>query len=61
MEAEETAEIIEERLQYEDFLSVVEGYFIPIEYLDATYSILGTIKEVEAIVNNQTQEKYIGC
>jgi hypothetical protein len=57
MEAEETAEIIEERLQYEDFLSVVEGYFIPIEYLDATYSILGTIKEVEAIVNNQTQEK----
>ncbi|NLM12901.1 MAG: DUF3881 family protein [Epulopiscium sp.] len=56
-EAEETAEIIEERLQYEDFLSVVEGYFIPIEYLDATYSVLGTILEVETIVNEQSKEK----
>lgn len=57
MEAEETAEIIEERLQYEDFLSVVEGYFIPIEYLDATYSVLGTIVEVETIENEQSKEK----
>ena len=57
MEAEEAADIIEERLQNEDFLSVIEGYFIPIDYLDATYSLLGTIQEVEIIENNQTKEK----
>lgn len=57
MEAEEAAEIMEERLQNEDFLSVIEGYFIPIDYLDATYSMLGIIKELNTIINEQTKEE----
>lgn len=56
-EAEEAAEIIEERLQSEDILSVIEGYFIPIDYLEATYSILGIIKELELIINEETKEE----
>ncbi|WP_058486972.1 DUF3881 family protein [Defluviitalea phaphyphila] len=57
IEEEELSKIIEERLKYEDFLSVVESYFIPVEYLDATYSVLGVIKEIEEIENKRTKEK----
>ncbi|HOQ15867.1 MAG: DUF3881 family protein [Epulopiscium sp.] len=56
-EAEEAAEIIEERLRHEDILSVIEGYFIPVDYLEATYSILGEIKEIELIINEETREE----
>ncbi|NMA84063.1 MAG: DUF3881 family protein [Epulopiscium sp.] len=65
IEAEETADMIEERLQYEDFLTIVEGYFLPFKDIDTTYSILGMIKEIEEIINRETGEKlywlYIDC
>ena len=64
-EEEETAEIIAERLQYEDFLTIVEGYFIPFEDIDTTYSVLGVIQEVGEMKNKETGEKlfwlYINC
>ncbi|NLL70958.1 MAG: DUF3881 family protein [Epulopiscium sp.] len=65
IEEEETAEIIAERLQYEDFLTIVEGYFIPFEDIDTTYSVLGVIQEVGEMKNKETGEKlfwlYINC
>ena len=57
-EAEEAAEIIEERLQSEDILSVIEGYFIPIDYLEATYSILGIIKELSLLLMKKLRKIY---
>ncbi len=54
---EQTSESIRERLMTEDFLSVVEGYFLPLENNSIVYSILGTIKHVEYIENKISNEE----
>lgn len=55
--AEETSDIIRQRLLEEDFLSVVEGYFMPVDDGDADYSILGDITDIDEIENSFTHEK----
>ncbi len=57
LQAEETSQLIRERLKKEDFLSVVEGYFLPDEKQDATYSILGFIREIHRSINQDTKEE----
>lgn len=56
-EAEENAEIIRSRLKEEDFLSVIESYMVPIEDTEASYSILGTIIDIEKLTNQKTNEE----
>jgi hypothetical protein len=52
----ETTEMMRERLKTEDFLSVVEGFFIPNENNDTCYSLLGEIEFLEKLVNRKTNE-----
>jgi hypothetical protein len=52
----ETTEVMRERLKTEDFLSVVEGFFIPNENDDTCYSLLGEIELFEKLVNRKTNE-----
>ena len=54
---EETSSIIRQRLMEEDFLSVIEGYVLPMDDTDADYSILGDIADSELIENSLTKEK----
>jgi len=65
IEEEEISKIIAERLQYEDFLTIVEGYFMPFADIETTYSVLGIILEVEEMKNKETGEiiywLYINC
>lgn len=56
-EAFEASEILQERLQNEDILSVLEGFFVPVGDHDDIYSYLGTIKDIEEIINDETNEK----
>jgi hypothetical protein len=57
MEDEEAAGMIEQRLQNEDFLSVIEGYMLPCDFFDAAYFILGTIEQIEEMINTETNQK----
>jgi len=53
---EETSSIIQERLENEDFLTVVEGFFMPSEDDDTQYCILGDITSVTRRTNTLTGE-----
>ena len=57
--AEETSGVISERLQEEDLLSVVEGYFLPMEGNETDYSVLGEITELSRIYNEFTGEEVV--
>jgi len=57
--AEVIVQDIEERLLEEDVLSVVEGFFLPMEENETDYSLLGEIEEVSNIVNKYTKEKIV--
>ncbi|NLI89536.1 MAG: DUF3881 family protein [Epulopiscium sp.] len=48
---------LKERLRKEDFLTVMEGYFIPTTDMDAVYAVLGTIQELETRENKKTMEE----
>jgi len=50
---------IAERLMDEDVLSVVEGFFLPMEESETDYSVLGEIEVVEEVENSLTGEKII--
>jgi len=52
-------EDIRDRLLEEDVLSVVEGFFLPMEDSETDYSVLGEIEAVDEIVNNLTEESII--
>lgn len=54
---QQTSEIIRERLDEEDFLSVVEGYILPSEEDELTYNILADIEKVDTIINPITGEE----
>jgi heat shock protein HspQ len=57
LQQEQMTESISERLNSEDFYSVIEGYFLQDETFDETYEVLGEIKSLEVITNNVTNEK----
>jgi len=50
---------IQERLLEEDVLSVVEGFFLPMEDSETDYSVLGEIEAVDELFNSLTEEKVI--
>lgn len=50
-------EELKERLREEDFLTIMDGYFLPATEIEATYAVLGTIMELEIRQNNKTKEK----
>lgn len=52
----EMTETMRERLKEEDFLSVVEGFFMPMDDFETGYSILADIETVEALHNRHTNE-----
>ncbi len=56
-EEEQLDEQLKERLRREDFLTVMDGYFLPATNIEATYAVLGTIKEFEMRQNSKTNEK----
>lgn len=56
-EAFEASEVLQERLQSEDILSVLEGFFVPVGDHDDIYSFLGNIEEVEELKNQETEEE----
>ena len=59
MYAEETSFVISERLQEEDLLSVVEGYFLPMEDNETDYSVLGEITAISKTYNEITGEEVV--
>lgn len=56
-EEQQLDEQLKERLRKEDFLTVMDGYFLPATDTEATYAVLGIIKELEIRENNKTKEK----
>jgi len=50
---------IHERLVEEDVLSVVEGFFLPMEGNETDYSVLGEIESVEELTNSLTKEEIV--
>lgn len=56
-EAIEASRVLRERLKSEDILSILEGFFIPIDDDDDVYSVLGTIETVKQLKNSMTGEK----
>ena len=56
-EEQQLDEQLKERLRQEDFLTVMDGYFLPATHIEATYAVLGTIKELEIRQNSKTKEK----
>jgi len=52
-----TTDVICERLEREDFLSVVEGYLWPSEEDELAYNILGDIEKVDTVMNTMTGEE----
>ncbi len=56
-EEEELDEILKQRLRHEDFLTVMDGYLLPETINEATYAVLGTIKEIGTKQNNKTREQ----
>jgi hypothetical protein len=57
LQQEQMTESITERLNSEDFYSVIEGYFLTDESADECYEVLGEIKSIETITNMLTNEK----
>lgn len=57
LQQEQITENITERLNNEDFFSVIEGYFFSDNENDLIYNILGTIQKIELITNTLTNEK----
>lgn len=56
-EEDQLDEQLKIRLHREDFLTVMDGYFLPATRIEATYAVLGTIKELEIRQNKKTKEK----
>lgn len=56
-EAIESSEILQERLKDEDLLTILEGFFVPLEENEDIYSFLGTIEKVTETTNKMTEEK----
>lgn len=56
-EATEATEILQERLQNEDILTVLEGFFVPVGDHDDIYSLLGDIEDIGVFHNNNTNEE----
>ena len=56
-EEKELDKQLKERLYEEDFLSIMNGYFVPTTLVDATYAILGNIIGIETRINTQTKEE----
>lgn len=56
-EEQQLDEQLKERLRQEDFLTVMDGYFLPATNMEATYAVLGTIKELDVRQNTKTKEK----
>lgn len=56
-EEQQLDEQLKERLRQEDFLTVMDGYFLPATPIEATYAVLGTIKKLKERKNNKTKEK----
>ena len=56
-EALEASALLQERLKSEDLLSVLEGFFVPIEDSEDIYSILGNIEQIDEAINKETNEK----
>jgi len=54
---EALSEVIQERLVHEDFLTVVEGFFMPTDDDDTQYSILGDITKIDERTNTHSGEK----
>lgn len=54
---QQNTDIISERLQQEDFLSVVEGYFVQSDEDELSYSVLGNIEKVNLTINPFTEEE----
>lgn len=52
----EASELLQERLKSEDILSILEGFFVPIDDNDDTFSILGEITDVTKMKNTFTGE-----
>lgn len=57
--AEDMAHDISDRLLEEDVLSVVEGFFLPMEENETDYSVLGEIESVDRVLNELTKENII--
>lgn len=57
-EEKEMDDELKERLYEEDFLTIMNGYFIPTTLVDATYAILGEIKAITHKKNSQTNEAF---
>jgi hypothetical protein len=57
--SEELLKDISDRLSEEDLLSVIEGFFLPMEENETDYSILGEIEAVECIENELTEEEVL--
>ena len=51
---------LKERMYEEDFLSIMSGYFVPTTLVDATYAVLGDIKDIAIRKNLITgEESYL--
>ena len=48
---------LKERMMEEDFLSIMSGYFVPTTLVDATYAVLGEIKEINTRKNHKTGDE----
>ncbi len=55
-EALEASDALKERLQKEDILSILEGFFVPVGESSDIFSVLGSIEEIEYLENVQTEE-----
>lgn len=55
----EASEILQERLKSEDILSILEGFFVPIDESEDVYSILGEIIKIDHYVNSFSKEKIV--
>ena len=56
-EEKDLDEQLKERMMEEDFLSIMSGYFVPTTLVDATYAVLGEIKQIATRKNNKTGEE----
>lgn len=56
-EERELDQQLKERLRKEDFLTVMDGYFLPATNEEATYAVLGVIDELDTRKNHKTKEE----
>lgn len=57
--ADEVMKDIGDRLEDEDLLSVIEGFFLPMGEKETDYSVLGEIEAIEQLTNERTKEKIL--